>query len=588
VRNLARWDGANWSEVGGGTDGPVYALAFGGSDLYAAGYFNSAGGVAARAIARWNGAAWSALGVGLIAPPPSGPTLLYSPVMALGVSGTNLIAGGGFTNAGGVRATRIARWDGAAWHPMGAMNDEVQRIRVSGTNVYVGGLFTQADDIIVNHLAVWDGTGFRALGRAGRCEGAVFPGLRAVAMGGGKVYAGGLFTGIGRVKASRIACWDGTNWSPLGSGILGTNTGSGSAVNAIAVAANGDVYAGGVFTNAGGVSASNIARWDGSQWWPLGAGVVGSVNAIGIRGTDVFVGGNFTRAGGTTIYNVARWDGSTWNKLTGIMNGTIGNFFVNALAVTPGDVYVGGSFNVVSMTTSEYGTNIARHDGSDWFPLGGSVNSNVNALAVNGSDVYAGGRFTSAGGVPASRIARWNGSSWSALSTGVSGTGSFAVSALALAGGSVIAGGSFTNAGGVAVNRLARWDGANWSALGSGVARSFSSPSVLALAAFGPDLWAGGNFEGAGGKPAYYLAHWNELLDYDFVPTLRLSKSLYYNGRFRCSVTASGVPRYVVEGSTDFVTWVPLMTNTFSSVAFDDWEAGRYGQRFYRARSFEP
>ena len=42
----------------------------------------------------------------------------------------------------------------------------------------------------------------------------------------------------------------------------------------------------------------------------------------------------------------------------------------------------------------------------------------VYALAVSGMDVYAGGDFTTAGGVSASRIAKWDGTSWSALGHG--------------------------------------------------------------------------------------------------------------------------------------------------------------------------
>ena len=43
------------------------------------------------------------------------------------------------------------------------------------------------------------------------------------------------------------------------------------------------------------------------------------------------------------------------------------------------------------------------------------------ALAVSGTDLYAGGYFTTAGGVPANCIAKWNGSAWSALGSGMSG-----------------------------------------------------------------------------------------------------------------------------------------------------------------------
>ncbi|MDM7991976.1 MAG: FlgD immunoglobulin-like domain containing protein [Candidatus Fermentibacter sp.] len=51
---------------------------------------------------------------------------------------------------------------------------------------------------------------------------------------------------------------------------------------------------------------------------------------------------------------------------------------------------------------------IARWDGSSWSALGYGVDNNgVCTIAVNGSDVYAGGRFTQAGGNPADYVARW-------------------------------------------------------------------------------------------------------------------------------------------------------------------------------------
>ncbi len=61
----------------------------------------------------------------------------------------------------------------------------------------------------------------------------------------------------------------------------------------------GNVYAGGLFTTAGGTSANRIAKWNGTSWSVLGTGVSGDVRAIAISGNDVYVGGNFTTAGGT-------------------------------------------------------------------------------------------------------------------------------------------------------------------------------------------------------------------------------------------------------------------------------------------------
>src|SRR6476620_1794153 len=90
------------------------------------------------------------------------------------------------------------------------------------------------------------------------------------ATNGTDVYIGGDFTSIGNVLATDIAKWDGQNWSALGSGM---NASGQAFVYRMAIAANGDVYAGGQFTSAGGVSATNIARWNGAAWSSLGLGI---------------------------------------------------------------------------------------------------------------------------------------------------------------------------------------------------------------------------------------------------------------------------------------------------------------------------
>jgi hypothetical protein len=69
----------------------------------------------------------------------------------------------------------------------------------------------------------------------------------------------------------------------------------------------------------------------------------------------------------------------------------------------------------------------------------------VNTLAVLPSgDLIVAGNFSSAGGVPVSRIARWNGTAWSALR----GWTNDVINALAVhPNGDLIAGGNFTTAG---------------------------------------------------------------------------------------------------------------------------------------------
>jgi len=76
-------------------------------------------------------------------------------------------------------------------------------------------------------------------------------------------------------------------WQNLGTGLPGLN----GPVYAIAISGN-DVYVGGRFTNAGGVSgANNLARWDGSQWHAVGGtnAITGTVYAIAVSGNDVYL-----------------------------------------------------------------------------------------------------------------------------------------------------------------------------------------------------------------------------------------------------------------------------------------------------------
>ncbi len=153
------------------------------------------------------------------------------------------------------------------------------------------------------------------------------------------------------MAASRVAKWDGSSWSALGGGMD-------NPVNALAVDGNGNVYAGGSFSTAGGNPASNVAKWDGSSWSALGSGTNGFVNAPAFDGSgNLYAGGFFSTAGGVAANNVAKWDGSSWSALGSGTNGFV----------------------------------------------------NVNALAFDGSgNLYAGGEFTIAGAKPSSRIARWD------------------------------------------------------------------------------------------------------------------------------------------------------------------------------------
>src|SRR5439155_15264474 len=114
----------------------------------------------------------------------------------------------------------------------------------------------------------------------------------------GNLYIGGDFTLVGGTLANYVAKWKGHTWSALGSG-MGRNSYGYSTVYALAVSGSA-LYAGGYFATAGGRRVNGIAKWDGSGWSPLGSGMNDdpAVSALAVSGSDLYAGGQFTTAGG--------------------------------------------------------------------------------------------------------------------------------------------------------------------------------------------------------------------------------------------------------------------------------------------------
>ncbi|MCX5652845.1 MAG: hypothetical protein NTU45_15865 [Planctomycetota bacterium] len=523
ARRIARWDGASWSPVGSGMSngGSVKRLAVydsgSGPQLYAAGVFSTAGGVPANGLARWNGAAWSAVGW-------AGGTINALLVHDDG-AGPMLYAGGSFTSTGSVPANGIARWNGATWSAVGsgvtgpyaAVHALCVHDAGSGPKLFVGGNFTAAGDVAAQNLAYWDGAAWRAPSAP-----ALLPVVALASHDDGSglrlTVASSLTAGPLQTWVNQLSSWNGKGWTidpkPPGGG-----------VNALLVADDGGIptlVASGQFTDIGGQPARRIARLEPQGWRALGGdvppqGLNGRVNAFAIfddgHGPRLYAGGKFRYAGLTEVNSIARWDGDAWSPVGGGVDGE-----VFALAVyddgTGAKLYAGGTFGAAGGAPAR---RIARWDGKAWSPLGSGVfggwADGVLALAVydsgTGPQLYVAGYFTSAGGVAANQIARWNGTAWSALASGT--TDQLGIVALAVhddgSGPKLYAGGGFSFIGGVAANRIASWNGSVWRSVGGGTGGFVRSLAVFDDGA-GPKLYAGGLFS-TPSLSAYRIARWN-------------------------------------------------------------------------------
>jgi hypothetical protein len=553
----------------------VDTLAFNNNDLYVGGYSTLAGTTSVKGIAKWDGTNWTALGSGLTG----------GSAVALSIASFNGMACvvGVFTNAGGVSATDIATWNGSSWSAAGNLSSTAYRAVASGGKLYVGGTFTAAGGVWVNEIASWDGTRWSALVTPGWGNG-VQSTVTALASDGTNLYAGGYFTYAGRTNASYIARFDGSNWNPLGAGLNGQ-------VAALAVT-NNHVYAGGYFTaTTDGKSLQYIGCWDGTNWNSLGnAG--GLVYALAVGTNGLYAAGTYYTGTqyGSPFFN--RWDGTNWNGVL-IFNPTNTFFAIplsdpigyNSIAIQGTNIYLGG--NIPGFTQIDpdvlpwVGTNclnILRFDGTYAWIMGTGLNGIPVALTALGTNLFAAGAFTSANGVAANQIAKWDGNNWSSVGSSVIGTGT--VLALATMGNNLYAAGTFTNIGGVTAARIAKWDGTNWSALGSGVSSGLAG-TIYGLAAFGSDVYAGGNFRRTGDRFVYNIGRWNESVNFN-TPQL-INPAWLTNRQFQVRLMGIGGLTNIIQTTTNFTSWTPVLTNTAGVCDFTDLDSALYPRRFYRA-----
>jgi hypothetical protein len=307
----------------------------------------------------------------------------------------------------------LRRNDGVWANVSGDFNQFTQQIiEDSAGNIYISGLFTDVGDANGDYVVMWDpktntlsslSTGASSYVRA------------MAAAPDGTIYLGGNFTDLGDANGDRIIKWDGTNWTSLSTGI------DNGYVKALVVGNDGTLYIGGAFADFGDANGDCITSWNGTAFASLGTGMAGptagDVNAL-VIGPDgyLYAAGQFTTAGGVAAAGIAKWDGSAWSAVgsgTGVGGAGGGADYGVAIAFGPdGTLYMGGYFTTVDGISAPY---IAKFNGTSWSGLGSGMNATVREFAFGpGGELYVAGAFTQAGDLATAQgLALWNGSTWS-------------------------------------------------------------------------------------------------------------------------------------------------------------------------------
>ncbi|HSY77199.1 MAG TPA: hypothetical protein VK890_10105, partial [Bacteroidia bacterium] len=133
------------------------------------------------------------------------------------------------------------------------------------------------------------------------------------------------------------------------------------------------LYAGGTFIGPG----NHIAQWDGNTWQSLGSGTDGDVYSMCVYKGSLYAGGWFSSAGGHSVLNSAGWNGDSWSTLP---NG-FGWGIVDAIDTFSHDLYF--------VTSSGY---IAYWNNKIWqYVSNSSYSFSPNAMAVYQSNLYVAG-----------------------------------------------------------------------------------------------------------------------------------------------------------------------------------------------------
>ena len=507
VGNIVAWDGATISRLGSGTDGNVNAIADYKGNIFATGTFTNAGGSSANRIARWDGAAWWPLGSGL----DNDGWMLY-PFRGL------LYVGGKFTTAGGTAVRALIGWNGAAYVDVGqpaADNYQIHDMRPLGTDaLVVAGRFSSIAGVPAANVAVYNSTSATWSALGGGTTDTV---MALAVLGPNSIYAAGYMAAQGY-----LAYWNGTTWTSGvngGAGVdnvvrallpacppgyygatcqacpvcQGTGTcqdgfeGTGVCVCAPGYCGSqclrpcpyvlGTSNGGSVFANAGPPTDGSARAY--GDWAALGAFQASSgtaaVNALAVYRGGLVAGGYFTSSNGNPLGSIGFWSGTGWTSLdrdgvytvSGYQPIIYGFAVYNDLLVAVGDFVGAASLRTINIALWNGAT--LSWSGLTDYATGLPFGYPVHAVTVADGQLYVAGMFTSTrSGTILNYVAKWGGTSWTALGSGLVVSPVYAVSAIVAYKGSIVVGGFFLS-NNAQLSYIQRWNGTAWQAIAGGL-----------------------------------------------------------------------------------------------------------------------
>lgn len=307
-----------------------------------------------------------------------------------------LVVAGGFTQVGSLLANNIAAWDGSSWSTLGtgfpsSGTSAIEDIIIQHDSLFVVGSEVDGGGLVIStKVAVWDGTDWSILGTGPNNI------IKSIVSYNDEIHVAGMFDTIGAISAKGIAKWNGSDWESLGNG-LRYNTNQSNVVDLYVY--QNQLFATGIIDSAGNVECNDVALWNGANWSTIPSGSFLSFNDMYmIEWNSELLFGSFTAVSGSDlIAEVYRWNGTTFSTFSSEFMSYILDF-----EIYNGDLYCGGG------NAADYGTTVREWNGSNWITVGTGLENDVHTLCSFNGELYAGGTFNTSNNSQHNFLARYS------------------------------------------------------------------------------------------------------------------------------------------------------------------------------------
>ncbi len=274
------------------------------------------------------------------------------------------------------------------------------------------------------------------------------------------LYASGFFSEIGGISTYNIAKWNGVTWDSLNGGITHYVPYKAFEVydsNLVAIGYN-------ILNN----QKFYVCKWNGANWDSIGSNFSNDNEfpiKLKVLNNNLYAFFMFDSINGTYYNSIAKWDGISWQSINFPYRYSGATPVIYCMETYNNKIYVGGAFSD-SLGIKRC---IASYDGLNWEIVGNGFQgfyTAVGDMKVFKNELYVCGSFTQSDGNISNYIARWNDTTWRDVAGSYTGSSIANINSLFVFENKLYVGGAYNEMGGLPINNIATWDGNNWCGLG--------------------------------------------------------------------------------------------------------------------------